>query len=168
MRASDSPSTLTPPEMPEIVPLQAPPQSRPVAKPTPPPKPRTAPAAPAAPARARNGTPDSTGPAGGTPGGQGLRPGTQPGAGSGAGRGKMKGYFPQPPYPPAARRAGLEGTVIFSVVVDASGKPQSASVKTSSGHAILDNTALPFLLKHWRWATGNARRVATPIKFYLE
>lgn len=164
----DIPPPLTPPEMPELIPLQSPPPPRPVSKPSTPPKPRTAPA-PATPARSRTGTPQSTGQTGGTPGGQGTGPGTAPGSGRGTGKGRTKGYFPQPPYPAAARRAGLEGTVTFSVIVDAAGNPLSAVVKTSSGHAILDNAALPFLLKNWRWAEGDKpRRSSAPIKFYLE
>jgi periplasmic protein TonB len=45
-------------------------------------------------------------------------------------------------YPRKADRAGLEGTVVVEVVIDAQGNVVKRSLITSSGHRILDNAAL--------------------------
>lgn len=45
-------------------------------------------------------------------------------------------------YPRAARRAGIQGTVILEVTIDGKGKISGAKVLESSGHSILDAAAL--------------------------
>lgn len=45
-------------------------------------------------------------------------------------------------YPLAARRAGLEGLVLLSIVVDERGRVLDATVRRSSGHSALDQAAL--------------------------
>ncbi len=49
---------------------------------------------------------------------------------------------PHPIYPERARRDGESGRVMLRVMIDASGRPAQVSVATSSGHAVLDESAL--------------------------
>ena len=76
-------------------------------------------------------------------------------------------------YPRAAERAGLEGTVVLSVVVDAAGAVVSTVVFESSGHAALDRAAirlveqvgrLPAPPTELRWARRSLR---IPIRYTL-
>ena len=63
------------------------------------------------------------------------------------------GYLsnPAPEYPQFAIDQGWEGTVLLSVHVLASGKPDKAEIKHSSGHKILDQVALNTVLRSWRF-----------------
>jgi protein TonB len=93
--------------------------------------------------------------------------GTGPGGGSGAGLGSgaaspAYGVNPEPPYPLAARRMGLEGTVLLRVVVGADGSPVSVAVLQSSGHAILDTSAADTVRAKWRFVP--ARRNGVPVE----
>ena len=54
-----------------------------------------------------------------------------------------------PAYPSAARRRGLEGTVVLQVTLGVSGRVQAASVERSSGIAMLDRAALA-AVRRWR------------------
>lgn len=56
-----------------------------------------------------------------------------------------------PPYPPAAVRAGLTGTVWLRVLVDEQGRPLRVEVERGSGHRILDRAARQHVLAHWRF-----------------
>jgi protein TonB len=79
----------------------------------------------------------------------------------------------EPNYPPASRRAGEEGTVVFSVLVDPSGHPQEVKVQTSSGHDRLDQAALE-AIRHWMFtpAVRDSQKVAAwtsvRVKFQLQ
>jgi protein TonB len=58
-------------------------------------------------------------------------------------RAKVHGSFKRRShYPRKADRAGLEGTVVVEVVIDAQGNVVERSIIASSGHKILDNAAL--------------------------
>src|SRR3546814_3176297 len=59
---------------------------------------------------------------------------------------------PSPPYPRAALRAGLQGTVMLQVLVDVDGRPLQVDVEHSSGYRVLDNAARRYVLQHWRSA----------------
>ncbi|MGN7611925.1 TonB family protein [Magnetococcales bacterium HHB-1] len=78
----------------------------------------------------------------------------------------------RPSYPIVARRRGFEGTVFLIVDVDKSGTPLSVKVKKSSGHRILDRSALR-TIKRWRFipAIRNGITVRAlveiPIRFNL-
>jgi len=61
----------------------------------------------------------------------------------------------EPGYPPASRRAGEQGTVVLSVLVDAAGHPQQIKVRTSSGHERLDQAAMEAIR---RWTFNPAVR----------
>ena len=53
-------------------------------------------------------------------------------------------------YPPAAQRAGEEGTVIVRVFVSESGRPQRANIAKSSGFEDLDTAAIETTM-NWRF-----------------
>jgi protein TonB len=151
-----------------------------IAEPTPPPpvaqpKPVAKPKPVAEPKRQVATTPSSnavasrsTSPAGtDAVGTAGSGPGAGPGGGSGAGLGSgaaspAYGVNPEPPYPIAARRLGLEGTVVLRVVVGADGSPVSVAVLQSSGHAMLDASAADTVRAKWRFVP--ARRNGVPVE----
>jgi protein TonB len=80
---------------------------------------------------------------------------------------------PPPAYPLAARRRGIEGTVLVRAEVSAAGECLRTELRKGSGHDMLDQAALEAVRK-WRFAP--ARRgsqavvawVEIPISFKLE
>jgi protein TonB len=80
---------------------------------------------------------------------------------------------PAPPYPPLSRRIGEQGRVVLRVHVTPGGTVDEAQVRTSSGHARLDDSALE-TVKRWnfvpakRGAEPVAAWVLVPISFGLE
>jgi protein TonB len=52
--------------------------------------------------------------------------------------------YPRPYYPPEARSAGMQGTVLVWLKVSTEGKVVEARVEQSCGYAILDNAAVRF------------------------
>ena len=54
------------------------------------------------------------------------------------------GYLvkPSPLYPARSRKAGERGTVMVRVLIDPTGRPSQVTVQTSSGHPLLDESAL--------------------------
>jgi len=94
-------------------------------------------------------------------GGGGGGAGSGPGSGS-SGASPAYGVNPQPPYPMAARRLGLEGTVVLRVVVAPDGAPASVVVLQSSGHDVLDSSALETVRTRWRFVP--ARRNGIPVE----
>lgn len=79
----------------------------------------------------------------------------------------------EPNYPPASRRAGEQGTAVFSVLVDASGHPQDVKVQSSSGFARLDQSAME-AIRRWMFnpAVRGSQKVAAwtsvRVKFQLQ
>ena len=72
----------------------------------------------------------------------------------------------QPAYPKAARDAGIEGTVVVDLVLDAEGRVTHATVATSAGD-LLDQTALD-AAPGLRFAAGAAdRHVSYAFTFHL-
>ncbi len=67
----------------------------------------------------------------------------------------------EPTYPPAARRAGEEGTVRLRVLVDESGRPKDVQVAKTSGFTRLDNAAVQ-AVRRWRFqaATDGSQPIA--------
>jgi protein TonB len=59
------------------------------------------------------------------------------------------GERPSPAYPRIALEQGLQGSVTLSIAVDDAGIITAVSVKASSGHPLLDRSALDFVKKHW-------------------
>ncbi|MFN7353072.1 MAG: energy transducer TonB [Burkholderiales bacterium] len=74
-------------------------------------------------------------------------------------------HNPKPAYPSLSRRLGEQGKVLVRVFIDASGQPQQAEVKQSSGFERLDQTALNTVLK-WRYLPG--KRNGTPEAMWLQ
>ena len=60
----------------------------------------------------------------------------------------------QPEYPPAARRAGEEGTVQLQVFVLESGRAGEVKVAKSSGFPKLDEAAINEVKRNWRFVPG--------------
>lgn len=82
-------------------------------------------------------------------------------------------HNPKPPYPLAARRNGIEGTVLLLVHVREDGNTAEVTLKRTSGHTLLDVAALD-TVKHWHFVPAH-RGVASvdswvdvPIRFRLE
>lgn len=59
----------------------------------------------------------------------------------------------EPMYPPAARRAGEEGTVRLRILVDERGVPRDVQVAQGSGFTRLDQAAIEAVRK-WRFAAA--------------
>ena len=56
----------------------------------------------------------------------------------------------QPPYPPAALRAGIEGSLALEVLVGPDGRVRDARVLRTSGSSILDQAAVDEARRHWK------------------
>lgn len=71
---------------------------------------------------------------------------------------------PDPPYPPEALRARLEGTVILRIKIDAKGKVTSVQVHESSEVPALDQSALD-TARQWVFEPARRRGVPVPYEF---
>jgi protein TonB len=80
---------------------------------------------------------------------------------------------PKPPYPLAARRQGTEGRVVLRARVLADGRCVEVRIVRSSGHALLDESALA-TVRRWNFvpATRAGKAVSSwaevPIHFQLQ
>ncbi len=80
---------------------------------------------------------------------------------------------PKPPYPMIARKRGYEGLVVLKVEILSNGRVGQVRVERSSGHRILDRSALK-TVKEWRFIPAKRGEDPTrmwadiPIKFTLE
>jgi len=80
---------------------------------------------------------------------------------------------PPPPYPQIARKRGYQGVVVLEVLVDKNGSTDDLRVLSSSGHPILDRTAVA-AVKHWTFDPGTRGNkkvkmwVRVPIRFQLK
>lgn len=154
---SEAQQPLTPPPAAAVTPAAPPPESEPAPSAPPP----AAAEVLAATSAAAGGPAFTTGTAGGSTHGVGSTPtasetnpaATRPSEGTGTGvdmRGLMRGYMatlngrvrPAVVYPRAAVIAGLEGTVMIGLLVDAQGNILRRRVKRSSGHTSLDTAVL--------------------------
>ncbi len=78
----------------------------------------------------------------------------------------------RPAYPLIARMRGYEGMVLLAVEVQTDGRPGDVSIKKSSGHALLDQSALN-AVRAWRFEPARkanvplAMTVDIPIRFAL-
>jgi len=64
-----------------------------------------------------------------------------------------------PPYPPIARRIGVEGKVTLRLTVTADGHVAQADIVTSSGRQDLDQTAQTWIVAHWTYKPALANGV---------
>jgi len=71
---------------------------------------------------------------------------------------------PAPPYPALSRRTGEQGRVVLRVHVTPGGTVDDIQVRTSSGHARLDDSALE-TVKRWKFVP--ARQGAQPIAAWV-
>jgi protein TonB len=80
---------------------------------------------------------------------------------------------PTPPYPRQSKRLGEEGTVVVRVLITTEGHAEKAEIRTSSGYARLDETALT-TVKAWRFVPGKRNGLPeamwfnVPIRFVLD
>ena len=58
---------------------------------------------------------------------------------------------PTPPYPAQALRMRQSGLVMLKLLVDVQGQAIDGAIETSSGSRVLDEAALKFVLKRWRF-----------------
>jgi protein TonB len=56
-----------------------------------------------------------------------------------------------PPYPPMARKLGEQGTVKLKLTISTSGAVVAADIVQSSGFPDLDQTALSWVMAHWKY-----------------
>lgn len=71
---------------------------------------------------------------------------------------------PEPDYPFVARKFEWEGVVRIGVDVSASGQPQQVEVLHSSGHSVLDQTALETIRDQWLFQPARQNGIAVPAK----
>jgi protein TonB len=71
---------------------------------------------------------------------------------------------PPPPYPPAAVRAGQQGTVMLRVMVKRDGLPSRVEIDKSSGSRALDTAAQDAV---WSWRFEPARHGTDPIESWV-
>ena len=78
-----------------------------------------------------------------------------------------------PEYPRIARRRGYSGTVVLEVLVSGQGRAEEVKVISSSGHRMLDESALAAVAA-WRFEPGTingspvSMRVKVPVRFTLK
>ena len=65
-----------------------------------------------------------------------------------------------PPYPMTAIRLGEEGRVMLHITISAGGSVASASVTQSSGFTDLDQSAIAWVLAHWKYKPATRGGVA--------
>ncbi|PNU19462.1 hypothetical protein C2E25_12440 [Geothermobacter hydrogeniphilus] len=79
---------------------------------------------------------------------------------------------PRPRYPPLARQRGWQGDVLVRVSVDPSGRVVKTRLERSSGHRVLDRSALK-QIRRWRFRPASrgetkiAGEVTVPVHFRL-
>lgn len=71
---------------------------------------------------------------------------------------------PPPAYPAAARRRGIEGTVLLEVLVGAGGEARDVKLVASAGDASLDEAART-AVRTWRFVP--ARRGTEPVEAWV-
>ncbi|HEY8947530.1 MAG TPA: TonB family protein [Rhizomicrobium sp.] len=77
----------------------------------------------------------------------------------------IAGTHTTPPYPPIAVRLGEEGVVRLHIALDSAGKINAVNVLKTSGSERLDNAAVSWVTRHWRYApaTHDGKPVASVV-----
>lgn len=73
-------------------------------------------------------------------------------------------HRPVPPYPESLRRAGVEGTAVLRLVIEADGRVGQVDLVRSSGSEALDDAARS-TARLWRFEPPGERRVAEAVPF---
>ncbi len=83
--------------------------------------------------------------------------------------GGSSGHHPPPIYPAKLLKAGVQGTVVIKIEVDALGRKQAVEVKVSSGHRELDDHAKKWIQQYWTQfpSTGGPQIYHTPLTFVI-
>lgn len=71
--------------------------------------------------------------------------------------GNVGSWFPPDAYPPAARRAGAEGRVTVTLLIDEAGAATACEVTGSSGSATLDAATCRLFVRHGRFSPARDR-----------
>jgi len=74
-------------------------------------------------------------------------------------------HRPPPVYPRLARKLGYQGTVLVEALVEASGRVGDARLARSSGHAVLDRSALKVV---GDWTFEPARQGDEPVSMWVK
>ena len=111
----------------------------------------SAPAAPSVPTTPAATQPSDTGASGAAAAPAGT--GAQKAATVPAQVGRFQANNPNPKYPMQARRRHMEGLVVLTVRVNEEGRVVDARVKSSSGHDLLDDSALE-TVRQWQFEPG--------------
>lgn len=98
--------------------------------------------------------------------------GSNDGSSGSAGSSSKSGVAPpailskvEPPYPESARQGGIEGTVVLKVQILENGRPGSIAVVRSSGHDILDDSAVAAVTE-WRFIPARDRDSGRAVACY--
>jgi len=81
---------------------------------------------------------------------------------------------PRPNYPIIAQRRNWQGQVVLGVKVGVDGRSTSIKVLSSSGYAVLDNSAIETVREQWVFTPGQVARqsvsayVTVPISFHFQ
>ncbi len=81
--------------------------------------------------------------------------------------GQGEGRQPAPTYPPRARNAGQEGTVVVRFSVGEDGRVLAAESPAPSPWPLLNESALRVVRERWRFRPGPVRRFEVAIRFEL-
>ncbi len=74
----------------------------------------------------------------------------------------ISGTHSIPDYPALARRLGEQGNVRLSLTISATGDVTGANVVQSSGFPDLDQTAVDWVMAHWKYAPATQGGIAVP------
>jgi len=72
----------------------------------------------------------------------------------------LLGTHTTPPYPDVARRLGEQGQVLLHLTISAQGDVVAATVAQSSGFADLDQSAVAWVVAHWKYKPAIQNGVA--------
>ena len=81
--------------------------------------------------------------------------------------GHGEGRQPAPHYPPRARTAGQQGTVIVQFTVAPDGRVSSAESRSPGAWPLLQEAALRTVRERWRFRPGGGRAYEVAIRFEL-